>query len=114
MLAPGDPAPWFIGPSAANPAYSFPTVAGRYVVLCFFGSAGDPAVQEMLTAFRARYDLFNGVRAAFLGVRNDRLDRELNRLHETLPGMRFLWDFADQPAIPYGLTRRGDAGEPAV
>jgi hypothetical protein len=41
-LAPGDPAPWFKQRSFANPSYTFDTAAGRYIVLCFFGSAADP------------------------------------------------------------------------
>jgi hypothetical protein len=31
-LTPGDPAPWFITPSPANPRYHFDSVAGRYGV----------------------------------------------------------------------------------
>ena len=42
MLTVGEPAPWFTARCTANPAYKFDTVAGRYVVLCFFGSAGNP------------------------------------------------------------------------
>lgn len=41
-LAPGDPAPWFNQRSTSNPNYAFDTAAGRYIVLCFFASAGDP------------------------------------------------------------------------
>jgi hypothetical protein len=41
-LAPGDPAPWFNQRSTSNPSYAFDTAAGRYIVLCFFASAGDP------------------------------------------------------------------------
>ena len=35
----GDPAPWFHQRSPTNPNYAFDTAAGRYIVLCFFGSA---------------------------------------------------------------------------
>ena len=42
-IMPGDPAPWFHQRSTDNPSYAFDTVAGRYVVLCFFGTAGDAA-----------------------------------------------------------------------
>jgi hypothetical protein len=40
-VAPGDPAPWFEQRTANNPAFIFDTVGGRYIVLCFLGTAGD-------------------------------------------------------------------------
>src|SRR5262249_3387236 len=40
-LTPGDPAPWFHQRATSNPNYAFDTAAGRYIVLCFFASAGD-------------------------------------------------------------------------
>jgi hypothetical protein len=43
---PGEPAPWLIVPSSKNPRYHFDSVAGRFIVLCFFGSAGNPAIAE--------------------------------------------------------------------
>ena len=42
MLTVGEPAPWFTARCTVNPTYQFDTVAGRYVVLSFFGSAGNP------------------------------------------------------------------------
>ncbi len=38
----GDPAPRFRAATASNPQYIFDTVAGRYVVLCFFVSGSTP------------------------------------------------------------------------
>lgn len=38
-LAPGNPAPWFHAASTSNPRYAFDTAAGRYILMCFFGSA---------------------------------------------------------------------------
>ena len=49
-IAPGDPAPWFHGRTMSNPNYAFDTAAGRYIVMCFFLSAGDPMVGELKTA----------------------------------------------------------------
>ena len=43
-LGTGDPAPWFVGRETINPQYRFDTAGGRYIVLCFFGSAGDAVV----------------------------------------------------------------------
>jgi hypothetical protein len=42
LLEPGDPVPLFVAPTAQRADFRFDTVAGRYIVLSFFGSAGDP------------------------------------------------------------------------
>jgi predicted 2-oxoglutarate/Fe(II)-dependent dioxygenase YbiX/peroxiredoxin len=92
-LAPGDPAPWFRQRSTSNPNYSFDTVAGRYVVLCFFGSAADPAAQAALRAVQANRVLLDDMRACFFGVSVDPADAERGRVQESMPGVRFFWDF---------------------
>jgi hypothetical protein len=48
LLMPGDPAPWFNQRSFSNPNYAFDTAAGRYLVLCFFGSAQDAETRDAL------------------------------------------------------------------
>jgi hypothetical protein len=40
-LTAGDPGPWFVQHSSANPTFAFDMAAGRYVVLCFYGSAAE-------------------------------------------------------------------------
>jgi len=93
FLTPGDPAPWFQARSAGNPRYEFNTVAGRAIVLCFFGSARQPGVLDVLKLFRARTDLFNDDRAAFFGVGCDPTDEAEKRVNEQIPGYRQFWDF---------------------
>lgn len=39
-LGAGEPAPWFIQRASSSPRYNFSSVGGRYMVLCYFGSAG--------------------------------------------------------------------------
>ena len=53
-LQPGDPAPWFIARATSNARYHFDSVAGRYVVLCFYGSAAQPLSRAVLDGFLAR------------------------------------------------------------
>jgi predicted 2-oxoglutarate/Fe(II)-dependent dioxygenase YbiX/peroxiredoxin len=108
-LAPGDPAPWFRQRSTSNPAYSFDTVAGRYVVLCFFGSAADPAAQAALHAVQAHRALLDDTRACFFGVSLDPADGRSGRLQESLPGIRFFWDFDGAVSRLYGAVP-ADAG----
>src|SRR5262249_31928525 len=76
-LKPGAPAPWFVAPSPANPRYHFDSVAGRYIVLCFFGSAATAAIGGMLAAIRQRADLFEDEHASFFGVSCDPDDQRL-------------------------------------
>ncbi len=66
-LEPGDPAPWFYQRSYSNPRYAFHTAAGRYVVLCFFASAGDPQGSAALEAVQANRQCFDDTRASFFG-----------------------------------------------
>lgn len=90
---PGDPVPGFIARSPQNPRYSFDSAAGRWLVLCFFGSAADPAAQAALKAVAARPDLFNDSFASFFGVSNDPGDEAQGRIANRVPGYRFFWDF---------------------
>jgi len=111
-LTPGDPAPWFITPSPNNPRYHFDSVAGRYIALCFFGSAGNPAIAQMLAGLRQRSDVFDDDHASFFGVGADPADGREKRVEERIPGFRLLWDFGLKIAARYGVcdeTTGGDA-----
>lgn len=109
-LAPGDPAPWFRQRSTSNPEYTFDTVAGRYVVLCFFGSAADPAAQSALRAVQANRALLDDTHACFFGVSVDPADAESGRVRESLPGIRFFWDFDRSVCRLYGAVADTDTG----
>jgi len=101
-LRPGDPAPWFVAPSPTNPRYHFDSVAGRYIVLCFFGSAATPAMAEMLVRIRQRTDIFQDEHASFFGVSCDPDDQHLGRVAESYPGHRLFWDFGLKVSAAYG------------
>ena len=102
VLDPGDPAPWFTQRSGTNNAYAFDTAAGRYIVLCFLGSAGDAAGRAALEAVAAHRGLFDDARISFFGVSNDPADEPAGRLRHSLPGLRFLLDFDGQVGRLYG------------
>ena len=112
-LTPGDPAPWFITPSPANPRYHFDSVAGRYIALCFYGSAGNPAIGQMLAALRQRGDVFDDDQASFFGVGADPGDEQEKRVEERIPGFRLLYDFGLKVAARYGVCDEPKAGETA-
>lgn len=103
-LLAGDPAPWFHQRSFANPRYAFDSAAGRYIVLCFFGSATDEHSQEALRAVLSRPDLFDDDTASFFGVSMDSGDETETRVRNRYPGYRFLWDFDGSVSRLYGAS----------
>jgi predicted 2-oxoglutarate/Fe(II)-dependent dioxygenase YbiX/peroxiredoxin len=114
LLHPGDPAPWFHARSGANPRYAFDSAGGRYLVLCFFGSAADAHAKEALAAARGRAELFDDVHASFFGVSADTADEAEARVAESYPGHRVFWDFDGAVGRLYGaLPRDADPGAPA-
>src|SRR5215210_6260045 len=102
MLAPGDPAPWFHQRSGSNPRYAFNTAAGRYIVLCFFASAADVQGRAALDAVLANRRHFDDTRACFFGVSLDPSDESEGRVRDSMPGLRFVWDFDGRVSRRYG------------
>lgn len=110
-LAAGDPAPWFHQRTMGSARYAFDTVAGRYVVLCFFGSVGGPGAAAIEAAFR-RPDVFNDAHASFFGVSADPADETERRVAERIPGYRFFWDFDGAVSRLYGaIPKDAKVGE---
>ncbi|ANK79590.1 MAG: peroxiredoxin [Rhizobiales bacterium NRL2] len=112
-LMTGDPAPWFHQRSFANPRYAFDTAAGRYIVLCFFASAGDDHAKAAIAGVRARPDLFDDTMASFFGVSADPADERGRRVAESYPGYRFLWDFDGLIGRLYGALPKEPAADTA-
>lgn len=113
QLQPGDPAPWFRQRNTSNPDYAFDSVAGRYILLCFLGSAGLPGAAQRIAFVQAHGALFDDERIAFFGVSADPADEAQGRLRERLPGMRHFWDFDRRVSRLYGALpiEPADAGE---
>lgn len=98
----GEAAPWFRQRCTSNPSYSFDTVAGRYIVLCFFGSAGDEVGQAALNLVQTHRAMFDDERISFFGVSFDPLDEASGRVKESMPGIRHFWDFDGNVGRLYG------------
>ena len=114
-LGAGDPAPWFHQRSPGNPNYAFDTAAGRYIVLCFFGSAADPCGRAALDAVFANRGHFDDARACFFGVSLDPADEREGRVRDSMPGLRFFWDFDGTVSRLYGaIPRNGQPGERGI
>jgi predicted 2-oxoglutarate/Fe(II)-dependent dioxygenase YbiX/peroxiredoxin len=92
-LLPGDPAPWFHQRPVSASQGIFDAAAGRYIVLCFFGTTADAAGKGAIDAVLGSRGLFDDVNASFFGVSLDRVDELEKRVSDRAPGVRFLWDF---------------------
>ena len=65
-LLPGHPAPWFHQDTTTRQNYAFSSTAGRYVVLCFFATAGDKVGRDTLRDVKAHRTLFDDLARQFL------------------------------------------------
>jgi peroxiredoxin/predicted 2-oxoglutarate/Fe(II)-dependent dioxygenase YbiX len=106
-LRPGDPAPWFAQRSSNSENFKFDTVGGRYVLLCFFLSAGEVRTKRALTLLEAHRSLFDDDKLSFFGVSNDSRDEAEKRLAQQVPGVRYFWDFDGRVAKAYGVLPLG-------
>ena len=107
----GDPGPSFVQRSLGNPRYAFDTAAGRYLVLCFYGSAGDARGRAAIAAAEARPDLFNDDHACFFGVSVDPADEAEGRIRTRVPGYRHFLDFDLTAARLYGVCAEAARAE---
>jgi len=110
LLRPGDPAPWFVAANTSSAKYHFHTAAGRYVLLCFFGSTRHRLADQALRAVMANRALFDEEKVAFFGVTIDPQDKAEGRLRPMLPGIRFFWDFDRAVSRLFGALDDGAAG----
>jgi peroxiredoxin len=109
MLTPNDPAPWFIARSTVNPKFQFDTAGGRYIVLCFFGSAGKPGRRRVLDNIEQVRDRFDVENLVFFGISTDPDDERLGRVQQQWPGIMFFWDFDLAVSRLYGASYAGGA-----
>ncbi len=89
----GEPAPFFAAATDGVERYSLDVVAGRWIVLMFFGTTAQTAPAEGLALALERRALFNGPDAVLFGVSVDPSDRAQRGLANSEPGVRFFWDF---------------------
>lgn len=103
MFTRGDPAPWFTCASSNNPKYNFQTVAGRYVVLCFYGSTTITKNAQVLNYCNNELrSFFDDDHICFFGISIDYKDQNNPIVKENLVGIRYFWDFDAQVSLLYG------------
>lgn len=113
FFSPGDPIPAFSVRSSNSPVFRFNTVAGRYNVLCFFGTASERNLQ-VLQHFTSHNDFFNDEKASFFGVSIDPKDETEGRVQQRVPGFRYFWDFDRKVSTLYGAVNRATSTDKAV
>lgn len=115
LLEPGDAAPWFAAQALdGRPEYKFDTVAGRYILLLFAGSAGEEPTAAALRAVLARRALFDDDGACFFGVTADPQDAADGRIAQMLPGIRWFLDYDRSVAARFGAAQEGGEYRPHI
>ena len=109
LLDVNDPAPWFRAPVLnGSDSFVFDTMAGRTVLMLFFGAASQPVAAEALKLVEANRTLFDDVSACFFGITVDRADAEAGRIRPMLPGIRRFLDYDRRISAQYGALTRKD------
>lgn len=104
-LKQGEAAPWFHAASLKGaPQFAFHTVAGRHILMLFFGSANVQKAANALRLMRAKRSLFDDEKASFFGVTVDPLDEREARIEPVLPGVRYFLDYDAAVSRLYGAV----------
>ena len=104
----GDPTPAFTARCTASDNFIYDSVAGRYVVLTFFGSAAIEKNYKAIQHIRSHTEFLNDYRGTFFGVSVDPTDYTAKRLEQSLPGTRYFWDFDYKVSRLYGAMEAGE------
>ncbi|HWH22720.1 MAG TPA: 2OG-Fe(II) oxygenase [Allosphingosinicella sp.] len=112
-LLPGDHAPWFEAPAlSGSPNYKFDSVAGRHVLMLFFGSTLFEGAGEALSLVQRNRSLFDDRQACFFGVSIDPRDQKERSIEQQLPGIRYFLDYNVQVSGRFGATDFGGVFTP--
>lgn len=111
-LGPGDLFPQVAPRTQGRPSFAIDTLAGRYIVLCFFGSAADPQGGAALAAALRERARFDDSRASFFGVSIDPRDEAEGRVRDLMPGFRIVLDFDGALSRRCGVTSEGQGPRP--
>ncbi|HYW15677.1 MAG TPA: 2OG-Fe(II) oxygenase [Allosphingosinicella sp.] len=110
-LSPGEAVPWFRAKAiGGSDNYVFDTTAGRYILILFFGRAGDAAAAGALACVERHRALFDDRGACFFGVTSDPEDEAAGRVAQRLPGIRFFLDRDRRLADLFGASASEEEG----
>ena len=108
MLAPGDPAPWFVAPGPGMDVHLH-VAAGRYVLLAFLPLQG-PAREAALSALGAHRALFDDRKLAAFGVLRD--ETSIRHARDQSPGLHWIFDPEGGVSRLYGALSADGAAAP--
>jgi peroxiredoxin len=111
----GEPCPWFTARSTLNPTFHYDTTAGRYNLLCFFGSAANPVSRRILddvNTLHAATGFFDVTNFLFTGVSTDPADEQQQRVRQEFDSIRWFWDFDLEISRQFGADHGASVGDP--
>jgi len=117
LLSMGEPCPWFTARSTLNPTFHFDTTAGRYNVLCLFGSAANPfsrRILDDLNGLQAATNFFDVNNFLFTGVSTDPADEQQQRVRQEFDAIRWFWDFDLEISRQLGADHGASIGDPTL
>lgn len=109
----GDHAPWFSCRASNNDDFNFDTIGGHYLILGFIGSAGhtpNKAIIDFIT--QELRPLLDDSKVAFFGISMNPEDESTGRLKQSIPGIRYFWDYDGKVSALYGAIEAAVPGEP--
>lgn len=102
-IQPGDPAPWW---RQGRHRFIFDRAGGRYIVLSFYGNAGDAVGEAALRALQQNHHFVDSAKASFFGICRDPTDRTGRDVERGFPAVQFVWDLEAEMHRAYGLAHR--------
>ncbi|HEX3993100.1 MAG TPA: 2OG-Fe(II) oxygenase [Acetobacteraceae bacterium] len=102
-IQPGDPAPWW---KQGRHKFVFDRAGGRYIVLSFYGNAGDATGQTALRALHENRHFVDDGKASFFGICMDPRDKSERNVEHNFSAVQFVWDFDAETHRAYGVAHR--------
>ena len=108
MLYVGDPVPYFDVAASNNPKFKFHSVAGRYVVMSFFGGLHIDISQKIYNNILSECrQFFDDEKCTYFAVTTNPEDEAASRVRQVLPGMRYFKDYDQNISKQYGSVIEG-------
>jgi len=107
----GEAAPFFTAQTPSNPAFSFHSAAGRYLLVGFFPDHDHVQAEAMERAVELHRQLFDDIKLAFFGV--VRQPAACARVRDSMPGLRWILDTDHQVSSAFEMEvaiNRGACG----
>jgi peroxiredoxin len=101
----GDPVPWFGTPLVGDGAFNLQVAAGRWIVLSFLGSPGNPQAERELTQLLADTQTFAEDKVVFCGIFTAPPADPVPYVAMSGPAISFLADYDGAVSRLFGATQ---------